>query len=67
MADLNKQKTIEIAEYGTDEQVERRLGRMTKVDRRVVSRKETIGYMLFDGSSGFNIDGQKELYVDSIL
>ncbi|MBQ9507512.1 MAG: MFS transporter [Clostridia bacterium] len=67
MDDLNKQKTIEIAEYGTDEQVERRLGRMTKVDRRVVSRKETIGYMLFDGSAGFNIDGQKELFVDSIL
>ncbi|MCQ2461857.1 MAG: MFS transporter [Clostridia bacterium] len=57
----------ELAQYGTDEEIERRLHRLVKVDRRVVSRKETIGYMLFDGSTGFNIDGQKELFVDSIL
>ncbi len=67
MSELNKQKAIDIAERGSDEEVAKHLRKMTKVDRRVVSRKETIGYMLFDGSAGFNIDGQKELFVDSIL
>ena len=67
MSELNKQAILDIAAHGTDEEVARQLGKMTTVDRRVVSRKETIGYMLFDGSAGFNIDGQKELYVDSVL
>lgn len=67
MSELKKKEAIEIAENGSDEEVVRHLRKMTTVDRRVVSRKETIGYMLFDGSSGFNIDGQKELFVDSIL
>ena len=67
MSKLYKQDILDIAEHGTDEEVRRQLGQMTTVDRRVVSRKETIGYMLFDGSAGFNIDGQKELYVDSVL
>lgn len=67
MSELSEQRAIEIAERGSDEEVARRLQRLTGVDRRVVSRKETIGYMFFDGSAGFNIDGQKELFVDSIL
>ena len=67
MSELNRQQAIEIAEHGSDEDVVKHLRKLTRVDRRVVSRKETIGYMFFDGSSGFNIDGQKELFVDSIL
>ena len=68
MSDPNKKTDYTwIAEHGADEDVVRQLRRMTKVDRRVVSRKETVGYMFFDGSSGFNIDGQRELYIDSIL
>ena len=67
MSEWNRQQVVEIAEHGTDEEVRRQLGKMTTVDRRVISRKETIGYMLFDGSAGFNIDQQKELFVDSIL
>ena len=67
MSERNKQEILDIAAHGSDEEVRRQLGRMTKVDRRAISRKETIGYMLFDGSAGFNIDQQKELYVDSIL
>ena len=67
MSEWNKQQMIDIAEHGTDEEVRRQLGKMTTVDRRVVSRKETIGYMLFDGSAGFNIDQQRELFIDSIL
>ena len=67
MNEQYKQDILDIAEHGTDEEVRRQLGRMTTVDRRAISRKETIGYMLFDGSAGFNIDQQKELYVDSFL
>ena len=67
MRESNWQNAVRIAESGSDEEVVRQLRKMTTVDRRVVSRKETIGYMFFDGSAGFNIDGQKELFVDSIL
>ena len=67
MSELDPKHARHVAESGTDEEVTRLLGKMTTADRRVVSRKETIGYMFFDGSAGFNIDGQKELYVDSIL
>lgn len=67
MSEWNKQEVVYIAEHGSDEEVTRALRQMTTVDRRVVSRRETIGYMLFDGSAGFNIDSQKELFVDSIL
>lgn len=66
MLDDNR-SALEIAEHGTPEEVEKKLQKMVRVDRRVVSRKETIGYMLFDGSAGFNINGQEELYVDSVL
>lgn len=67
MTEEYRQQNLDIAANGSSEEVSKRLEKMVRVDRRVVSRKETIGYMLFDGSSGFNIDGQKELYVDSIL
>ena len=33
----------------------------------MISRKQTIGYMLFDGSTGLNIDGHKDLFTNSIL
>ncbi len=49
------------------EQVNSKLRQLVDVDRRVINRKQTIGYMLFDGSRDFNIDGHKELFVDSIL
>ena len=49
------------------EQVNAQLRELVDVDRRVISRKQTIGYMLFDGSKGFNIDGHKDLFTDSIL
>lgn len=49
------------------EQVNAKLRELVDVDRRVISRKQTIGYMLFDGSNGFNIDGHKDLFTDSIL
>lgn len=67
MSEITKAKAIDIAQNGSDEEVVRHLEKMVRADRRVVSRKETIGYMLFDGSAGFNIDGQRELFVDSIL
>lgn len=67
MTDEARKNNLEIAQNGSDSEVSAKLQKMVRVDRRVVSRKETIGYMLFDGSAGFNIDGQKELYVDSIL
>ena len=49
------------------EQVNARLRQLVDVDRRVISRKQTIGYMLFDGSTGFNIDGHKDLFTNSVL
>lgn len=67
MAEESKKAALQAAESGTDEEVVRHLEKMVTVDRRVVSRKETIGYMLFDGMSGFNINSQKELFIDSIL
>ncbi len=55
----------------TEEQELRRvnaqLHELVDVDRRVLNRKDTLGYMLFDGSRGFNIDGHKDLFNDSIL
>lgn len=56
-----------IAESGTDEEVNRRISELVDVEHRVVSRRETIGYMLFDANNDFNIDGHKSLFTDSIL
>ena len=67
MAELDVRAAVNIAENGTSEEVVNQLQKMVSVDRRVVARKETIGYMLYDGAQGFNIDSQKELFVDSIL
>ncbi|MBR3095174.1 MAG: MFS transporter, partial [Clostridia bacterium] len=49
------------------EQVNAKLRELVDVDRRVINKKQTLGYMLFDGSRGFNIDGHKDLFNDSIL
>ena len=49
------------------EQVNSKLRQLVDVDRRVINRRQTIGYMLFDGSKDFSINGHKELFVDSIL
>lgn len=56
-----------ITEVQELEQVNAQLRQLVDVDRRVINRRQTIGYMLFDGSRGFNIDGHKDLFVDSIL
>ena len=44
-----------------------KLRELVDVDRRVISRKETISYILFNSAKGFNIDGHKDLFTDSIL
>lgn len=36
-------------------------------DRRCITRKETIGFMLYSSSLEFNLNGQKELFRDSVL
>ena len=48
-------------------EVNGKLHELVDVDRRVLDRRQTIGYMLFDGSRDFNIDGHKDLFQDSIL
>ena len=67
MSKLMMDEITYLAAHGTDEEVRKKLGSMVETDRRVVSRKETIGYMLFDANNGFNIDGHKSLFTDSIL
>ena len=47
--------------------VNAQLHELVDVDRRVLTRKQTIGYMIFDGTRDFNIDGHKDLFADSIL
>lgn len=49
------------------EKVNGKLRELVDVDRRVIHRKETIAYMIFDGSRTFNIDNHKDLFNDSIL
>lgn len=49
------------------EEVNGKLRELVDVDRRVISRKETISYILFNSARGFNIDGHKDLFTDSIL
>ena len=49
------------------DEVNAQLKELVDVDRRVITRKETISFMLYDGSSGFNIDGHKELFVNGTL
>ncbi len=36
-------------------------------NRKTVSRKEKIGYIIYDSSQSFNLNSQKETFVDSIL
>ena len=65
---MEENKTSAVtAEARELEQVNAQLRELVDVDRRVLSRKQTIGYMLFDGSKGFNIDGHKDLFTNSIL
>lgn len=64
---IKRSKAVDIAQHGTDEEVNRALHKMVDVDRRVVSRKETVGYMVFDASRDFNINGHKSLFTESIL
>ncbi len=40
---------------------------LVDVDRRVLNRRQTLAYMLFDGSRDFNIDGHKDLFLEGIL
>lgn len=56
-----------IAEKDELAYVNAKLEKLVDVDRRVINRKQTLGYMLFDGSRDFNIDGHKDLFIDSIL
>lgn len=63
--DINE--AVSLAENGTDEEINHRLAKLVEVDRRLVSRKETIGYMIFDGTQGFNVNGHKELFNNSYI
>ncbi|MBR5410246.1 MAG: MFS transporter [Clostridia bacterium] len=57
-----------IASEGSEqEDLSAKLAKLAGEDRRVLSGKQTVGYMFFDGSRNFNIDGHKELFNDSIL
>jgi len=67
MIDFNSEQAKELAKTGTDAQVNEKLRQLVDVDRRVISRKETFSYMLFDGNQGFNIDGHKDLFVNGTL
>ena len=62
--DIRQVSTSEIQEM---RYVSARLHELVDVDRRILNRRQTLGYMLFDGSRGFNIDGHKDLFTDSIL
>ncbi len=61
------EENVNLAENTEIEQVNAKLRQLVDADRRVISRKETIGYILFDAFRGFNIDGHKDLFVDSVL
>ena len=59
--------TTRLNESAELQHVNAQLRELVDVDRRVLSRKQTIGYMFLDGSRSFNIDGHKDLFNDSIL
>ncbi len=67
MSEISLDRAKFLAANGSDVEVDRALEKLVNVDRRVVSRKETIGYMLFEANNDFNINGHKSLFVDSIL
>lgn len=60
-------ETIQRDEASELKHVNAQLRELVDVDRRVLSRRQTLGYMLFDGSRDFNIEGHKDLFIDSIL
>ncbi|MBR0536750.1 MAG: MFS transporter [Clostridia bacterium] len=47
--------------------VNSQLHTLVDVDRRVLNRRQTLSYMLFDGSREFNIDKHKDLFNDGVL
>ena len=59
--------TTRLDESSELRRVNAELRELVDVDRRVLSRKQTIGYMFLDGSRSFHIDGHKDLFNDSIL
>lgn len=65
--DISKEQAVDIALHGTDAEVNKQLRQYTDVDRRVVSRKETIGYILFTSFRDFNINGHKDIFAETIL
>ena len=48
-------------------EVNSKLRELVDVDRRVLSGRQTAAYIAFDVSRNFNIDGHKDLFIDSIL
>ncbi|MBR4766031.1 MAG: MFS transporter [Clostridia bacterium] len=66
-ANIPKEQAVQIALNGTDEEVNKQLRQYTDVDRRVVSRKETVGYILFTSFRDFNINGHKDIFAETIL
>lgn len=65
--DITKEQAVDIALHGTDAEVNKQLRQYTDVDRRVVSRKETVGYILFTSFRDFNINGHKDIFAETIL
>lgn len=49
------------------QKVNNQLKELVDADRRVISKKETVGYILFDAFRGFNIDKHKDLFIDSVM
>lgn len=64
---MNKKEKILDSEAEELRRVNNQLKSLVDADRRVMSKKETVGYVLFESNRGFNIDGHKDLFNDSIL
>lgn len=64
---MSKEEKILDSEAAELNKVNDQLKELVDADRRVISKKETIGYILFNAFVGFNIDGHKDLFVDSVL
>ena len=64
---MSKEEKLLDSEAAELDKVNSQLKELVDADRRVISKKETIGYILFNAFVGFNIDGHKDLFVDSVL
>lgn len=64
---MNTKEKILDSEAAELRKVNDQLKELVDADRRVINKKETIGYILFDSFRGFNIDGHKDLFVDSVM